>query len=215
MPTHREKPMVWLPNPPKGTQITVGFDGSDSDDWTAIRCQTRSGRSFTPRFGPDRRPTIWNPAEFGGEIPRDHVNVAVDEIFQRWRVARMYADPFGYYSEIGAWSQKHGEKRVMEWATNRDKAMYEAIKRFETDLRTGTVTHDGCPITTQHVGNARKVPRPAQRYGLGKPHGEYHRKIDASIASILACEAAGDVTAADAWDEVERAEISTVMYGYS
>ncbi|MFT3661983.1 MAG: terminase [Gordonia sp. (in: high G+C Gram-positive bacteria)] len=207
--------MKWLANPPRGTQIVVGFDGSDSDDWTALRGQTRSGRQFTPRYGPDRRPTIWNPAEWGGQVPRREVHLAVLEVHDRWSVARGYYDPFGWWSEIGTWAEEIGADKVIEWPTNRDKAMFEAIKRFEVDLRTGAITHDGCPLTTQAVANSRRVPRPGQRYGLGKPHGEYHRKIDPAIASILADEAAGDATAADAWDETTREEISHVMYGFN
>lgn len=211
-----DKEMRWLPNPAKGTQICVGFDGSDSDDWTAIRCQTRAGFNFTPRFGPDRQPTIWNPAKFGGRIPRDQVHVAVDHIFTTWKVARMYCDPEDWYSEIGLWSVKYGEKRVIEWATNREKAMFEAIKRAETDLRTKAMTHDGCPLTTLAVGNTKKLPRNNQRYALGKPIGEHHRKIDPGIAMILACEAAGDASSEeDGWDTTPKADISRVMYGFN
>ena len=70
--------MVWLPNPPRGTQITAGFDGSEYEDWTALKCVTRGGRLFTPRYGPDRRPTIWDPAEWGGQIPRAEVDHWID-----------------------------------------------------------------------------------------------------------------------------------------
>lgn len=209
--------MVWLPNPKRGTQICVGFDGSDSDDWTAIRCQTKSGLSFTPRFGPEgaRRPTIWNPAEFGDRIPREQVHVAVREIFTRWQVARMYCDPQDWYSEIGSWAAEFGEKRVVEWPTNRERAMFEAIRRTETDLRSGVMTHDGCPITSIHVENARKLPRNNQRYALGKPLGEHHRKIDAAIATILAAEAAGDASSTpDGWDAVRKHDISTQVFTY-
>lgn len=209
--------MVWLPNPPRGTQVCVGFDGSESDDWTALKCRTRAGRLFTPRYGPDRRPTIWRPSEWGGQIPRKEVNIAVDEVFARWRVARMYCDPEGWYSEVGAWSEKHGEKRVVEWPTNRDKAMFEALKRFHVDLSTGTLTHDGCPLTTLAAANAVRVARPAQRYAIVKPPGEYHRKIDPLVASVLANEAAGDATSKeDGWDVADSsAGISTVMYSFS
>jgi hypothetical protein len=51
------------------TQVVVGFDGSDVDDWTGFRCETRDGYQFTPAF-PDGRPMIWNPADFGGQVPR-------------------------------------------------------------------------------------------------------------------------------------------------
>ena len=205
----------WLPNPKQGTQICVGFDGSQTDDWTVLKAITRDGFLFTPRFGPDRRPTIWNPKEFGGQIPREQVHVAVAHIFSRWQVARMYCDPEGWYSEIGDWSRKYGEKRVVEWATNREKAMHEAIIRFETDLRSKRVRHDGCPLTTTAVGNTMRYPKNNQRIGLGKPIGEKHRKIDPSIGSILANEAAGDVTAdPKGWQTVDPG-VSHAMYTFS
>jgi hypothetical protein len=40
---------------PAGTQIVVGFDGSDVDDWTGFRCETRDGYQFTPKFPTARR----------------------------------------------------------------------------------------------------------------------------------------------------------------
>jgi hypothetical protein len=42
--------------------ICLGMDGSDVDDWTAIRAETVDGFQFTPRVL-GGRPSIWNPAE--------------------------------------------------------------------------------------------------------------------------------------------------------
>src|SRR5690606_39596890 len=75
-----------------GTRVVLGFDGSDSDDWTVIRAETSDGYQFTPTYGPDNRPTIWNPEEFGGQVPRLEVSAAVDELMQRYDVVRMYCD---------------------------------------------------------------------------------------------------------------------------
>lgn len=111
--------MLWLPNPDPGTHICVGMDGSENDDWTALQCETIDGFSFTPRYGPDKRPAIWNPAEEGGSIPRDQVHVAVAEIFDRYKVERMYCDPHDWYSEIGEWSVEYGDNHVFEWPTNK------------------------------------------------------------------------------------------------
>lgn len=205
----------WLPNPPKGTQICVGFDGSDSDDHTALRCETRSGRLFTPRYGPSRRPTIWNPAEWGGKIPRGEVHAAVDEIYTRWDVYRGYFDPPDWRTEIGEWAAKYGEKKVIEWPTYRIKPMHEELERFYTDLSTGGISHDGCPITATQMGNAQKVAHNNQRYVLGKPGGEHHRKIDAPMATVLAHAAACDGRA-DGWrTETTGKQISTAMYGFN
>lgn len=196
---------LWLPNPARGTQVCAGFDGSWNNDWTAIKCETRSGRSFTPRYGPERRPTIWNPAEFNGEIPRMEVRAAVDEIFDRWDVARFYCDPEDWQSEIGDWSVSHGDEHVFEWPTNRVDRMYHSIRRFEQDLRSHRITHDGCPITELHMGNARKAARPGQKYILAKPNE--NQKIDAVMAAILAHEACADVHVAG-WPE----KIDTRMF---
>lgn len=188
----------WLPQPDDGTKICLGFDGSDSDDWTAIQAETIDGLTFTPRFGPDRLPTIWNPAEHGGNIPRGEVNAAVDELMERFKVRRFYCDPHDWYSEIGDWSLKYGDEKVFEWNTSRISKMYDEIKRFEVDLKERRVTHDGCPIAGISFANARKIAKPGQKYVLGKP--TQHQKIDVAMARILAHTAASDARL-DGWGE--------------
>lgn len=191
----------WMPNPPDGTAVTLGFDGSENNDWTAIQAETFDGFTFTPRYGPDERPTIWNPAEWNGQIPRSEVHAAVDELFTRYRVERFYCDPQDWFSEIGDWSLLYGDNHVFEWPTNRIKAMYAEIKRFEIDLSTRRITHDGCPITTIHMANARKAAKAAQQYVLIKPAD--HQKIDAVMARILAHTAASDAREGG-WDPTPK-----------
>jgi len=174
--------------------VCLAFDGSDVDDWTAIRAETIDGWQFTPTWGVDAAPTIWDPAQHGGSIPRVEVHAAVDELFGRYDVARMYCDPPYWDTEIQTWALRHGEERVIEWLTRRPVQMHEAARRFVTDLSTGALTHDGCPITAQHVAAARRLARGADRYVLGKP--AQHQKIDAAVTSVLAHEAACDARAA-------------------
>lgn len=192
---------TWMPNPPDGTAISLGFDGSENNDWTAIQAETFDGFTFTPRYGPDKRPTIWNPAEWNGQIPRSEVHAAVDELFRRYRVERFYCDPNDWFSEIGDWSLLYGDNHVFEWPTNRIKAMYAEIKRFEIDLSTRRITHDGCPITAIHMANARKAAKAAQQYVLIKPAD--HQKIDAVMARILAHTAASDAREGG-WDPTPK-----------
>jgi hypothetical protein len=189
---------VWLPNPPDGTAVAVAFKGSESNDWTAIRVETREGFLFTPRYGPDLRPTIWNPVEWEGRIPRGEVHAAVDEIHSRFRVKRMYCEPSDWYSEIGEWSLKYGDEVVTEWPIGSVARMYPAIKRFETDLLS-RITHDGCELTSTCFKNVRKVPKPGEKYLLAK--ATEHQKIDPAIASIIAHEAASDAREAG-WVDV-------------
>jgi hypothetical protein len=186
---------------PAGTAVVGGFDGSDTDDWTAIRLQTEDGYQFTPRYGPDRRPCIWNPAEFGGQVPRLEVRAAWSEITTRFKVVRVYLDPPGWKSEIDELAEEHGEKVFVRWETYRQIQMHAAAVRLHTDVvKTGTTfTHDGDEIVKVHIRNTRKLARPGMRYVLGK--SSQQQKIDATISSILADEAAGDVTAAGLWPQ--------------
>jgi hypothetical protein len=181
---------------PDGTRIVLGFDGSDIDDWTGLRAETLDGYQFTPVFGPDRLPTFWDPADFGGQVPRLEVDAAVDELMRRYDVARLYCDPPYWETEVDTWADRYGEKRVVRWYTNRVVQMHSAAERLLTDVTKAdsTFRHDGCESTAVHVANARKSARPADRYVLRKASPK--QKIDLCVISILAHEAAGDAVAA-------------------
>jgi len=178
---------------PQGAEVCGGFDGSESDDWTAIRLQTKEGHRFTPLYGPDRRPTYWDPRDWGGSIPRGEVSAAVDEISREYRLRRLYADPRDWETEIGDWALKLGEEVVFEWATYRIIDMHKALVQARTDLIQGRSTHDGDETVAIHVGNARKIAKPMERYIIGKP--DQHRKIDICMADVLAHRAASDLRA--------------------
>ena len=194
-------PTEWLPEPPAGTDVALGFDGSDTSDWTVLAAETRDGYSFTPRYGPDQRPTIWIPEQWGGRIPRDQVDVAVREVHQRFKVARGYYDPPRWETDVERWGIEHGEKRVRPWETYRTIQMHEALQRFVADLTQGRITQDGCPLTDQAMNNARKVAKTSDRYLLGKP--SQHQKIDPAMGRVLAHEAAADARTNE-WNKPKR-----------
>jgi hypothetical protein len=181
---------------PDGTAVVLGMDGSDVDDWTGIRAETADGHQFTPTFGPDRRPTVWDPAAYGGQVPRLEVAAAFDELMTRFNVVRAYIDPPGWTSEIDAWAEKYGDKVVIRWATYRPVQMHAACERLLVDVgkADSPFTHDGCQIAAIHVRNTRKAPRPGQRYVLAK--ASHTQKIDLTVCSVLAHEAYGDALAA-------------------
>ncbi|MFC4912580.1 hypothetical protein [Actinomadura gamaensis] len=180
---------------PDGTPIVVGFDGSDVDDWTALRAETLDGYQFTPTYG-DGLPTIWNPADHGGQVPRLEVDAALDEVMRRYDVVRLYADPPYWETEVDTWVDRYGDKRIIRWYTRRIVQMHAACERLVTDVTKAdsTFTHDGCPTTASHMGHARKAARPQRRYVLVKASAA--QKIDAAVCSVLAHEAAGDAVAA-------------------
>lgn len=189
-----------------GTPVVLGFDGSDVDDWTGLRAETREGYQFTPAFE-DGRPMIWDPADFGGQVPRLEVAAAVDLLFGRFKVARMYCDPPEWSTEVDGWAEKYGDKRVIRWYTQRIVQMHAASERLLMDVKKadGSFAHDNCEITGRHIANARKQQRHNNRYVLAKPGDG--RKIDMAVVSILCHEAAGDVTAANAWPKTARRKL--------
>lgn len=177
-----------------GTPIVVGFDGSDTDDWTVIRCETADGYQFTPRF-PDGKAMVWDPARHGGYIPRGEVNAAVSHLFDTYRIERFYGDPPYFQSELDEWSSRHGEKVVLRWATYRTRQMAEALERFRTDVMAGQFHHDGDPIVSKHIENAHADRKP-QGVLIRKDKPVSKNKIDAVMSSALAHEAAFDAKAA-------------------
>lgn len=186
--------MKWLSNPRSGTTVALGFDGSENNDWSALRAETLDGYQFTPVYGDDELPSIWKPEEWGGQMPRAEVAAAVDEMFSRYDVARFYCDPQFWRTEVGEWALKYGQERVFEWPTNSVNRMYDALCRFSVDMNTHRIRHDGCPITTVAFANAAKANKPGDKYILTKP--SEHQKIDPVMASVLAHEAAMDATKA-------------------
>lgn len=192
---------------PAKTPIVVGFDGSDTDDWTAIRCETVDGYQFTPQF-PDGKLMIWNPARHGGYTPRGEIKAAIAYLFATYRVERVYADPYLFQSEIDEWSAAHGEKVVFRWATNRSRPMAEALERFRTDVLSGAIRHDGCPITSKHIENAHADRKPAGVL-IRKDKHISPNKIDSVMSSALAHEAAYDAKA-DGWGGGPRRKLTRV-----
>lgn len=191
-------------------QVCGGFDGSTSSDWTGIRLETLDGFQFTPLYGPDKRPTIWKPTEWGGRIPRNEVRVALRQIFTTFSMERFYCDPHDWQTEIEEWAIEFGAEHVFEWDTGRGLTrvpqVHEACSRYLTDLDTGALKHDGCPDTEICMANARKVAKPAERYVLGKP-GNEHQKIDMAVCSVICHKAACDARAAG-WSLPQPAELT-------
>lgn len=184
--------------PSTDRRIAIGFDGSRSGDWTAIRCETADGYRFTPTYGPDDRPTFWDPAEWEGRIPRGEVKAAMAEIFATFDVARAYIDPRHWETQADEWALEHGDDVVVLWPTNQINRMFDALSRFLEDTTQLATTHDGDSTATLHALAARKVAKPGDKYILGKP--SENQKIDVLMADVLAHEAAADMRA-DGWTE--------------
>ena len=186
--------------PAPGDTITVGFDGSLRDDSTAlVACRVEDGHLWL--LG------IWEcpvdvEAAAEWEVPVGEVDAMVAEVFTTYKVERLYADPAYWQDIVGRWASEFGEKKVLEWWTNRDRVMCMALERFHTAAVTGQLTHDGGDILARHVGNAKKK-QTRSGVQIRKDRPGSPNKIDAAVCAVLAYEARGDVIAAG-WSAVKK-----------
>lgn len=189
---------------PDGSLVCGGFDGSRSGDWTVLRLETMDGHRFTPTYGPDNRPTVWKPDLWpGGRIPRGEVSAAVDEVFRRYKVGRLYVDPRHWETQADAWAAEHGEDHVIQWPTNSTGRMWPALVRYREDMVEKLTTHQPDETFKTSALAARKVAKPGDKFILGKP--AEHMKIDVVMADVLAHEAAADARTAGWKPEAEAA----------
>lgn len=180
------------------TRICLGFDGSETNDWTGFRAETLDMHQFTPRYFGGKRPTIWNPREWGGRVPRLEVDAALADIMNEFEVVRAYFDPFGWTTELAGWSAKYGDA-IAEFATNRLNQMWERLESFKTSViePESGFSHDGDETTSIHVRNAvERAVGAMGKYYIVKASED--QKIDLAMSSVLAHAATLDAIASGA-----------------
>lgn len=179
--------------PAAGARVALGFDGSISDDCTAlIGCYEVGGVPHTFQVEVWSRPANARP---GWRIPRSEVQARVAEAFDYWDVGLMLCDPAKWQTEIEGWAELYGEERVVFFDTNSTKRMAGACDRFLTAIKEGAYSHDGSKDLSDHVlaMHRRKVRlRDDDDDGRTKwvfVKGPDKLKIDAGIGAVLALEA--------------------------
>jgi hypothetical protein len=111
-----------------------GWTGRGLSDWTALRAETFDGFRFTPTYGPDDRPTFWDPAAWpDGRIPRGEVKAAIAAVFAAYDVGRFYVDPRYFETQTEEWAAEYGDEVVVQWPTNRVVPMHAALVRYRED----------------------------------------------------------------------------------
>ena len=159
-------------------RVVLAFDGSASGDSTALVGCTLDGHLWVEG--------LWeNPGDPRWRVPREQVSDAVDVAFARYDVVELACDPWGWRSEIEAWANRHGERRVLEWNTANAARMAPATDRLYQALATKAVTHDGDSRLAAHIAHciAKRTPMGdlVSKDKRGSP-----RKIDAAVAAIVA-----------------------------
>lgn len=159
-------------------KVVLAFDGSASGDSTALVGCTLDGHLWVEGLWED-------PGDRGWRVPREDVDQAVATAFDRYNVVELACDPWGWRSEIEAWSKRHGERRVAEWNTGAAQRMAPATDRLYQAVVGREVTHDGDTRLAAHIAHcvAKRTPMGdlVAKDKKGSP-----RKIDAAVAAIVA-----------------------------
>lgn len=193
---------------PDGALIALGFDGSrgSSDarvtpDHTGL-IATEIATGFQQKVG------HWDPSDYPDRmIPRNEVDVAVDDAFHKYDVWRLYADPWGWDPEIASWVGKYGAEKVVEWHCYRDRPMSFAVANYAQAISLGAVINDGDDALTAHVGHAHKRwvtvrnDNGERLYVITKEREGSQLKIDLASAAVLSWEARSDAIADGALEE--------------
>lgn len=178
-------------------RIGVGFDGSINRDCTVLIGCTADGFLFPIQ--------IWSrPVNAPGDwrVPRLEVERAVEEMFDRYDVGRMFCDPPKWQTEIERWMERWNAGKPKEdgvvvfFDTNQARRMSPACDRFETGVIEGSLSHGADAELTSHIlAMVKAVPKSREKADDGRtlyvftkpPDG---RKIDAGIGAVLALQAA-------------------------
>lgn len=183
-----------------GDTVTLGFDGSSTDDATAlvaVRVRDRYAFPLLIEETPD------GPEAEDYEVDRDKVDAAVARAFRRYKVVAFYADPPLWQDYVDKWAREYESQLVVKaqpkhaiaWWTKRDVQMALALERLHTAVKNGTMAHDDDTrlgkVMTRHVHNAR-VWRRRGGSVIGKETKNSPRKIDAAVALALAFEGCAD-----------------------
>ena len=173
-----------------GDDVTLGFDGSQSGDATAL-VACRLSDSLVQPLG------VWLApvgADREWQVPRGAVDIAVAEAMETYHVVRAYCDPPLWQTEIDGWAREFGDAVVLRYDTNRTRMM-AATERFRTDVVAGHLRHSGDETLTAHVLSAQ-IREARGGYWLAKSRPGSPDKIDLAVAAILAYEARADALAA-------------------
>jgi phage terminase large subunit-like protein len=172
-----------------GERITLGFDGSKSNDWTAlVACRVSDGCLFLIDF--------WNPDKYiTNEVPREDVDASVRSCFERYDVVAFRADVKEFEAYVDQWSTDFRKKIKVNASPASPVAfdMRGQTKRFALDCERlqdavieGEAFHDGNPILRQHVLNARRHPTTFDSISIRKQSKDSSKKIDCAVCAVLA-----------------------------
>lgn len=181
-----------------GDLVTLGFAGSRFGVAGLVASNVHGGRcEVIARF-----------EAAGGSIPEADVTEAMVAAFERFEVWRLYVNPPPWEAAIDVWRGLFGEKRVIDWSTNRPRQMAAACRLFKKAIDDGDLTHAADDSFAAHVEACIRHGEPyedeqGQPLWTIRPPDDEH-PIVLATAAVLSWEARGDAVAAGATKRVKR-----------
>ncbi|QFP95678.1 terminase large subunit [Mycobacterium phage AbbysRanger] len=173
----------------KNDRVTLGFDGSKSNDWSAlVACRVEDGMLFVLK--------TWNPEDYPyDEVPREDVDAYVRSAFQRFDVVGFRADVKEFEAYVDQWGRDF-KRKIKVNATPGNPIAFDMrgqTKRFALDCERfldavleRELFHDGNPVLRQHILNARRHPTTYDAISIRKESKDSSKKIDAAVCAVLA-----------------------------
>ncbi|SBT63938.1 Phage terminase-like protein, large subunit, contains N-terminal HTH domain [Micromonospora sediminicola] len=191
-----------------GEPITIGFDGARWRDAVGfIATHIETGFQWPLRYWV--RP---DDAE-GWEVTDDDVDGVLTEAMDLYAVRLVYADPPRFESAVARWSGRYGERRVLEWYTNRPRQIGQAMRAYRTAQTSGELTHNGDKTYADHIGNAVRGDLNVRDddetplWTIYKIRPDSTKYIDLAMAGCLSWKARLDAIAKGGWKRKKRKQI--------
>ena len=182
-----------------GDEITLGFDGSKSEDATVLVAERVRDRFVTVIGAQEHDPSV--P---GWEVDREYFDGLVASVFAQYRVVGFFSDVAHFETYVDKWALEYAAdlqvkaspKSVVGWdMRGRLQQSTAAVERLVAAVEDGSLHHDGGTLLRRHVLNARRRPN---RWGIsfGKDSRGSSRKVDGFASLLLADMARAEYVAA-------------------
>jgi phage terminase large subunit-like protein len=167
---------------PASTEVCLGFDGSHTNDSTALVVVSCRTDESVPHI--DVAQCWEKPLQAGQDwmVPIVDVEDAIRKACERWNVRWIVADKFGYGHSLQI--LKNEGLPVMDMPQN-DANMMPATRGFWDGVMNHDLTHSGDLRLKRHMGNAR-VKIGARGMKISKDARNSPRKIDLAVAAVMA-----------------------------
>jgi hypothetical protein len=191
----------------KGEPITIGFDGArwrDACGFVATHIETGlqwplacwEKPAIVHRDADGNEVDLW-------EITDEQVDGALDEAMSTYQVMLVYADPPRFEANTARWSGKYGEKKIIDWYTNRPTHIGRAMRAYRAAQDSGVVLNNGDAAFARHIANARRGdlnvldddPQQTPLWTIYKERPDSPLFIDLAMAGCLSWQARLDAIA--------------------